>query len=133
MGWRLNGKRVSVIANPDSIGAWAEYHVFDAKSCIPLDDKLSFEQGACAFVNPLTVCAFIELLKDGKHKACVSSAAASQLGRMLIKNCKDEGIKTINLVRREEQKKELLDLGADYVINTSDKDFEDQLKKLAKE
>ena len=53
---------------------------------------------------------------------------------MLIKLCAiEKDVKTINLVRKEEQVKLLKDIGADYVINTSEKDWQSQLKKIAHE
>jgi NADPH:quinone reductase-like Zn-dependent oxidoreductase len=52
------------------------------------------------------------------------------LGRQLIKLAKHWGIKTINLVRRKEQKAELEALGADEVISTSDEDVVTRVKDI---
>jgi NADPH:quinone reductase-like Zn-dependent oxidoreductase len=48
----------------------------------------------------------------------------------LIKLAKHWGIKTINLVRRKEQKAELEALGADEVISTSDEDVVTRVKEI---
>jgi len=61
----------------------------------------------------------------------IHSAGGSALGKMLIRELKEVGVKSINLVRREEYIQELKDLGADYVLNIKDKDFEEKLKKIA--
>lgn len=45
----------------------------------------------------------------------MQSAAGSVLGRLVIALAKKWGIKTINVVRRSEQKEELKALGADEV------------------
>ena len=37
------------------------------------------------------------------HTGIVHTAAASQLGQMLVKICKIDGIPLVNVVRREEQ------------------------------
>jgi len=41
----------------------------------------------------------------------LQTAAGSVLGRMVIALAKKRGIKTINVIRRSEQKQELVDLG----------------------
>jgi len=50
------------------------------------------------------------------------------LGKMLIRELKEVGVKSINLVKRDEYIQELKDIGADYVVNIKDKDFEANLK-----
>ena len=50
------------------------------------------------FVNPLTVLGFIHTTKQEGHKAIVRIAAASQLGRMLLKQCKEEGYPLVDTV-----------------------------------
>ena len=47
----------------------------------------------------------------GRVGARVQTAAGSLVGRSTIAIAKQKGIKTINVVRRSEQKQELLDLG----------------------
>ncbi len=42
---------------------------------------------------------------------CDACVAGSVLGKMVIKYAKSQGLKTINVVRREEQKEELKALG----------------------
>jgi NADPH2:quinone reductase len=61
------------------------------------------------------------------HTALVHTAAASNLGQMLIKICNQEDINLVNVVRKEEHVLMLKDLGAKFVCNSSDKDFMEQL------
>src|SRR3546814_4665002 len=49
----------------------------------------------------------------------LQTAAASALGRMLIGTAKHKGLKTINIVRRNEHVAELKALGGDVVINSA--------------
>ena len=61
----------------------------------------------------------------------VHTAACSQLGRMLIRLLSKEGIDIINIVRRQEQVDILKnEEKAKYVLNSSDADFDDQLREI---
>jgi len=84
-------------------GAFADYCVTDASMAFPFSDDLSFEDTASFIVNPLTAVCMVDRLKQLKSKCVIITAAASQIGRMLIKLCQIEGIKTICTVRRPEQ------------------------------
>ena len=68
-------------------GAMAEYCVTDVKSVIPLNDQITLEQGATLFVNPLTALGMVDRLKELKCTSVIVTAAASQIGRMIIKLC----------------------------------------------
>lgn len=76
MGWNLVGKRVA-ITGAGQYGCYGEYCLADALTTMPLPDDVSFETGACSFVNPLTVIYMLETAKDANVKAVVSTAAAS--------------------------------------------------------
>jgi NADPH2:quinone reductase len=54
------------------------------------------------------------------------------LGRMLIRLFKENGIPLVNVVRREEQVQMLKEKhGAEYVLNSTDPDFESKLLELS--
>jgi NADPH:quinone reductase len=57
------------------------------------------------------------------HKALVHTAAASNLGQMLVKICASDGVPLVNIVRSAEQVALLKGLGADHVLNSTDPDF----------
>lgn len=133
LGWRLMGKRVACVSTPQHGGTWAEYMVTDAKFCVKLNDNIDLDQGSCFFVNPLTVVMFGDFIKSGKHRAVVHTAAASQLGRMLLRWSLTNDVVLINIVRRQEQVEILRELGAEYILNSSDPNFEDELKKITHE
>ena len=46
---------------------------------------------------------------------------------MLVKICKGDGIPLVNIVRKSEHVELLKELGAEYVCNTSDESFMDDL------
>jgi len=127
-----NGKRVACSPNPEGDGTWAEYMITSAKRTIPLPHSISLEQGAMAVVNPMTAMAFMQLVKTGKHPAFVNNAAASSLGKMLIRLSAARGVPLINIVRNPSQVETLKELGATYVLNSQDKEFVTDLGSLAK-
>jgi len=67
-------------------------------------------------------------VKKGEHKAVLHNTGASALEKMPIRELKEIGVKSINLMKRDECIQELKDIGADYVLNIKDKDFEANLK-----
>ncbi len=130
------GKNVACAASPKHDGCWAEYMVTSASSCVSLSKQISMDQGAMMFVNPMTALAFFDIYKKlpnptKKLRGIINTAAASALGRMIIKMGRTQGIPVISVVRREEQVEILKADGAENIINSSDADFEKQLKELA--
>jgi NADPH2:quinone reductase len=94
-----------------------------------MEDGTSPSEAASSFVNPLTALAFVETMKMENHTALVHTAAASNLGQMLVKICKDDSVPLVNIVRKTEQVELLKSLGAEHVCNTSDPDFMEDLVK----
>jgi len=132
MGRFLKGRRVAcATAAPDIAGGmWAEYLVTSAQLCVPLSRQVDMEQGATMLVNPLTAWALMEEARLGRHRAVVQTAAASALGRMLVRLGQRFSIPVINVVRRVEQAELLRKMGAEYVFNTGDADFDASLDDL---
>jgi hypothetical protein len=63
------------------------------------------------------------------YTALVHTAAASNLGQMLVRICAADGIGLVNVVRRAEQAQALRDIGAVYVVDSSQADFADALSE----
>lgn len=112
--------------------AWGEYLTFDTKTTfyVPVPDYISDIEASQLSVNPLSVVGLLDELGIKKGEFVIQNAAASAAGKMLIQYAKLKGFKTINVVRREEQIKELLDLGADYVINIEKEDVPAKVKEF---
>lgn len=123
MAKALMGQRVACV--PGS--AFSQYAIADAMMCLPLGDHDS-ETGASSFVNPMTALGFVETAKMEGHDAIVHLAAASNLGQMLNKICLEDGMKLVNIVRKESQVDLLKGLGAEHVLNSSDDDYMAQLR-----
>jgi NADPH2:quinone reductase len=112
--------------------AFSEYAIAETAMCLPLGD-ISSEDGASAFVNPMTALGFVETAKMEGHKAIVHLAAASNLGQMLNRICLEDGMDLVNIVRKQEQVDLLKGLGAKHVVNSSDDDFMAQLRSAIDE
>lgn len=119
----LMGKVVGVAGGE----MYSQYRAVPAQMCVAMPDGTTPAEAASCFVNPLTALSFpITMEKEG-HKALVHTAAASNLGQMLVKICKADGVPLVNIVRKEEQEKILRDLGAEYVVNMSKDSFKADL------
>ncbi|CAI2373145.1 unnamed protein product [Moneuplotes crassus] len=143
MGWYLRGKRVAFSKCQEDQeegslikigGAYGQYCVTDARQCVPLPDSVSFEQGSSFFVNPMTAIGMVEIVSKARSRAVVITAAASQLGKMMIRLFVRKRITVIATVRSESQEKDLRDtFGLEHIFNTSDDEFLPELKKTCKE
>ncbi|MDH4182794.1 MAG: alcohol dehydrogenase catalytic domain-containing protein [Nitrospinota bacterium] len=128
----LVGRRV-ILSESGYGGAWAEYMVTRATACVPLRSSLSFEQGATMLVNPLTALAIMDMARKGKHKAIANNAAASALGRMILRLGKKYGLPVINIVRNQESEDLLRGDGARYILREETPDFDESYRRLAQE
>ena len=106
---------------------YSEYRCVPASSCLVMNDGTTAEQAASCFVNPLTALGMVETMRMENHTGLVHTAAASNLGQMLIKICLAEDIPLVNVVRKEEHVDLLKSLGANYVCNSSLDSFMDDL------
>ncbi|PBB43458.1 NADH oxidoreductase [Mesorhizobium sp. WSM3866] len=128
----LAGKRVAFATGVSNWGAWAEYAVAEAASCIPLLDTVRDEDAAAMIVNPLTALAMFDIVKQEGEKAFIMTAGASQLCKLIIGLAKEEGFRPIVTVRRDEQIPLLKGLGAAHALNEKAADFEAALREVMK-
>lgn len=110
----LLGKRVG--ANG---GMFATHRKLPAGAVRPLPEGRTAEEGASWFVNPMTALSFVETMRAEGHTAIVHTAAASNLGVMLVRICAADGVPLVNIVRRPAQAEQLRALGATHVVDSS--------------
>ena len=115
----LVGRRVGIAGG----AMYGQYRAVDVSACLVLPDGASAADGASSFVNPLTALGMVETMRREGHSALVHTAAASNLGQMLVKICLADGIPLVNVVRKAEQEELLRALGATYVCNTASSSF----------
>ncbi|KAH9559493.1 hypothetical protein CY35_06G062300 [Sphagnum magellanicum] len=130
----VKGQRVVPFVKVEDVGkgegTWQDYVSVRADLVWVVPDSISDVAAAQFVINPWTVYGMLSDLKIPKGEYVLQTAAGSALGRQLIKLAKHWGIKTINVVRRKEQKAELKALGADEVISTSDEDVATRVKEI---
>ncbi len=119
----LVGKTVALLGGE----MYAEYRCLPVQMTMPLPDGTDPVDGASCFVNPLTSLAFTETMRMENHSAIVHTAAASNLGQMLVKICAKDGIPLVNIVRSDAQVDILKSIGAQHVVNSSADDFMERL------
>ena len=119
----LLGKTVALLGG----AMYAEYRCLPAAMCMPLPDGTDPADGASCCVNPLTALAFTEVMRREGHSAIVHTAAASNLGQMLVKICAKDGIPLVNIVRSPAQVALLKGIGATHVLDSSAETFVDDL------
>ena len=115
----LVGKTVGVAGG----SMYSQYRCVNAASCFVMQEGVTSAESASCFVNPLTALGMVETMRLENHSALVHTAAASNLGQMLIKICLDEDVPLVNIVRKEEHVEKLNSLGAKFVCNSSKETF----------
>jgi NADPH:quinone reductase-like Zn-dependent oxidoreductase len=119
----LMGRTVSVIGG----AMYTQYRTLKTGQCQLLPEGTTPAAGASWFVNPLTALGMVETLRREGHRALVHTAAASNLGQMLVKLCRQDGVPLVNVVRKAGQAELLRSIGARYVVNSSSPAFAEDL------
>src|SRR6516225_1723390 len=123
------GRRVAVLN--ETGGNWQEKVVVPAVRVVPISRRVPDEQAATFFVNPATAFIMTRLvLKVPPRAWLLQTAAGSALGRMVIRLGRHFGYRTLNVVRRHDQAKELLQAGGDAVIATDREAIEERVQAL---
>lgn len=106
---------------------YRSYRVVKVSDAMVLPEGATAREGASLTVNPLTALSMIATMRREGYSALVHTAAASNLGQMLVRLCQAEGVQLVNIVRSAEQVAILKGLGAEHVIDSSTPDFFDRL------
>jgi len=106
---------------PHSYGSWREAGVMRADGLCVVPANIPPEQAAMLRINPVTALRmlrdFVEL-KAGDW--VLQNAANSAVGRAVIRLARESGVRTVNVVRREELIEELKADGGDVVLMDGD-------------
>jgi NADPH2:quinone reductase len=124
----LLGSRVGVAGG----AMYTQYRVIDASACLVLPEGATAKDGASSFVNPLTALGMLETMRREGHAGLVHTAAASNLGQMLVKLCMKDGVPLVNVVRKPDQEALLRSLGAVHVVNSTSPTFTAELAEALK-
>jgi trans-2-enoyl-CoA reductase len=96
---------------------WAQRRRVRAEDAVPIPPGLDLAQAAMLRINPPTALLLLEdhvSLSPGDW--VIQDVANSAVGRHVIVLAKTRGVRTVNVVRRDDVAAELRDLGADVVL-----------------
>lgn len=119
----LLGRTVGIVGGQ----TYAQYRIARVRDCIALPEGTPAEAGASCFVNPLTALGMVGTMRKEGFQALVHTAAASNLGQMLVKLTAAQGIGLVNIVRNAEQAALLRSIGATHVLDSTQPDFAERL------
>jgi NADPH:quinone reductase len=119
----LLGRTVAVAGG----SMYSQYRAVHSSLCLLLPADASPIDGASSFVNPLTALGMIETMRREGHRGLVHTAAASNLGQMLVKLCLEEEVPLVAIVRKPEQAELLRSIGAVHVCDSSVPTFMSEL------
>lgn len=120
------GKRVAFY----SLGAFGEYALCKALEVFEIPEHVDFSTAACSVVNPMTALMILREARDSGSPYVINTAAASALGKLLLRHSQKYGVRVICIVRREEQVAHCKKEGATHVLNSSAPGFDAQLKRI---
>jgi NADPH2:quinone reductase len=111
----LKGKTVAILGG----AMYSQYRTLKVSQCLVLPPGTTAVEGAACFVNPLTALGMVGTMRMEGYTALVHTAAASNLGQMLVKLCNEDGVGLVNVVRRPEHVDLLQSIGAKHICNSS--------------
>ena len=131
----LQSKRVLIIPTYEQ-GTWADQVVVPVRNIVPMSDEADPLQLSMIGINPATAYLLLKRYVSLMRGDWIGQTAAnSAMGQYIIAFAKLAGVKTLNVVRREEAAEQVRQLGGDRVVVQGDnlhKDIEEALdgKKL---
>lgn len=120
---RLADKRVCFIKPHSNFGTWSEFVICEAINCYIIREELGFIKASTLMLLPLTLVKISKIIKKHKFLSIINTLAGSSLGKMIQRWCNYKKIHCINIVRSELREKELIQLGATYVVNSNSNNF----------
>jgi NADPH:quinone reductase-like Zn-dependent oxidoreductase len=132
----LRGKRVLILPTYEQ-GTWADEVVVPVHNLVPMSDKADPLQLSMIGINPATAYLLLNRYVSLMPGDWIGQTAANAaMGQYIIALAKLAGVKTLNVVRREEAAEQVREWGGDRVVVQSDdlhKDIEEALdgKKLS--
>jgi NADPH:quinone reductase-like Zn-dependent oxidoreductase len=132
----LRGKRVLILPTYEQ-GTWADEVVVPVRNIVPMSDEADPLQLSMIGINPATAYLLLNRYVSLMPADWIGQTAANAaMGQYIIALAKLAGVKTLNVVRREEAAEQVRQWGGDRVVLQGDnlhKDIEEALdgKKLS--
>jgi len=132
----LEGKRVLIIPTYEQ-GTWADQVVAPVRNIVPMSNEADPLQLSMIGINPVTAYLLLSRYVSLMPGDWIGQTAAnSAMGQYIIALARLAGVKTLNVVRREEAAEQVRQWGGDRVVLQGDnlpKDIDEALegKKLS--
>src|SRR3981189_2296138 len=132
----LRGKRVLVLPTYEQ-GTWADEVVVPVRNLVPMSDEADPLQLSMIGINPATAYLLLNRFVSLMPGDWIGQTAANAaMGQYIIALAKLAGVKTLNVVRREEAADQVRQFGGDRVVlpgATTPKDIQEAIdgKKLS--
>ncbi|MEC1716233.1 zinc-dependent alcohol dehydrogenase family protein [Schinkia azotoformans] len=124
----LIGKRVLPLRGE---GTWQEFVKTSAEFAVPIPNSIDDYTASQLYINPVTawiICT--EVLKLAPNDVLLVNACGSAIGRIFAQLSKVLGFRLIAVTRNNNYTKDLLQLGASHVVNTSETALHDTVMEL---
>src|SRR5579864_4571787 len=116
----LQGRRVLILPTYEQ-GTWADQVVAPVRNIVPMSDEANPLQLSMIGVNPVTAYLLLNRYVSLMPGDWIGQTAAnSAMGQYIIKLAKLAGVKTLNVVRREEAAEQVRQFGGDRVVLQGD-------------
>ena len=126
----LQGKRVIILPTYEQ-GTWADQVVVPVRNIVPVSDEADPLQLAMIGINPVTAYLLLNRYVSLTPGDWIGQTAAnSAMGQYIIALAKLAGVKTLNVVRREEAAEQVRQWGGDRVVLQGDNLHQDTEKAL---
>ena len=117
----LRGKRVLILPTYEQ-GTWADQIVAPVRNLVPMSDEADPLQLSMIGINPATAYLLLSRYVSLMPGDWIGQTAANAaMGQYIIALAKLAGVKTLNVVRREEVAEQVRQWGGDRVVLQGDK------------
>lgn len=107
------GERVMPIRQS---GTWQQYQIANAENCFKMDDRLSAQDAAMSYINPMTAIKMVyEIAQVTQSHKVLVNAANSEIGHIIIELCLKIGADITALARSDRSVNELARKFGDHI------------------
>lgn len=124
----LIGKRVLPLRGE---GTWQKFVTTQASQMILVPDAIDNMTACQCYINPVTdwvLCT--EIFHLEKNDFLLMNAGNSSIGQTMVYLSKIIGFHLISVVRNEQDKQNLKNLGSSYIINSSNQSVKEEVMKI---
>lgn len=123
----------SLKPSAETIGTWSEYAHLHYLNCAVIPQPANPEQYTGSLVNIITAYSFLQQAQQEGHKAIICTAGNSATGKAMLGLCLVNHVPVISIVRSEEGKQALEQMGAKNILVQNDSRYKQQLQQTAEQ